>query len=1099
MRLILTHPRLLKNATHADIQLCLQRAAELGAETTVKAIISEILAPETLRPDFPVLLEATKAGQLSIVEMLLEYADVNAADDFGRTALAEAATRGYLDIATLLLSREDILVNKGSHPPLITASRRGYSSIVQLLLHHHDIDVNVQDADGQVSLAWAIDAEHWDVADILLAMPTIDVNRGTCPALIKACSKGHENLVERLLEREGIDVNVEDAKGWSPLTCAAFIGHESICSSLLGRPELKLAGRSVSPFVQAAAGGSEAVVRLLLSRIPIHSLNDVDVDGGNAVTALSIAARHGFSEIVELLVCKPEVDVNLGRPTPLMQASIGGHVGIVRLLLSHCAEALNVNVRDEHHSFATALWYACYSRKGRSAEIVQLLLERPDLDVNIGLEPNPLRVNDEPPLGSFDEYDMWQLSTPLHAACIRRPRAAQILCAAPGIDVNNMNAHDKTALMVVLDRDPTSKAVDYLLSCPESQNSAHLLKLLVYAAGLAGLSPSEERSIVDVMEKLLLNHQTVPVDINEPEPSTGLTALSAAVRGNSAAAVSYLLSLPAIDPNCGIPLPVIQAAIFGNVTVLEMLLRHPKTDPNVKSESGYTALGEACIPSLSFVPQSTIELLVSWPGVKVNAGKHTPLAIAVLYRSLHLALLLRSPNTDVNCRVPRPSRDFSTGPLALAMDALTPDQNGEGSISPASEQLEWRELCSAISSYHGTETCLGEQHAINVAHDPLYANVGRILYGPPPQLLDACDGACDPILVYCTKFRLQQVADMLLLRDGIDVNATGDCGCTALTWASQRRMETTVNMLLDRDDTTVDVRCVQHGHTALLAAAHQMCFQSVHKLLTHPRSHEINANAFAACGCNVFVSASRSGDEDTVQSILSLVDWREYPNAQDCKFGRTALLWASYFGHNSLVQLFLCQEEVSVDHRDRQGHTALMLAASGGHEDVVRSLLSSSRINNVHVCDRNGDTALSLAEWYGHKNLVKLLELRKDPVEFEVDGGRIYERICPGSFHLALMTVPETQDFIVFGYGSLIFKDAFPDDDVVWGVAYTIDPAYVAEVRDYLDYREKDGYTMETLDVYGLDERGNSIVTIHNVRCNFYFTGSYLAMLISLN
>lgn len=31
-----------------------------------------------------------------------------------------------------------------------------------------------------------------------------------------------------------------------------------------------------------------------------------------------------------------------------------------------------------------------------------------------------------------------------------------------------------------------------------------------------------------------------------------------------------------------------------------------------------------------------------------------------------------------------------------------------------------------------------------------------------------------------------------------------------------------------------------------------------------------------------------------------------------------------------------------------------------------------------------------------------------------------------------------------------ILQDAFPDDDTVWGVAYTIDPAYVAEVREYL-------------------------------------------------
>ncbi|KAF8990288.1 ChaC-like protein-domain-containing protein [Cyathus striatus] len=58
--------------------------------------------------------------------------------------------------------------------------------------------------------------------------------------------------------------------------------------------------------------------------------------------------------------------------------------------------------------------------------------------------------------------------------------------------------------------------------------------------------------------------------------------------------------------------------------------------------------------------------------------------------------------------------------------------------------------------------------------------------------------------------------------------------------------------------------------------------------------------------------------------------------------------------------------------------------------------------------------------------------------------------------------------------------DAFPDDDTVWGVAYTIDPAYEAEVRDYLDYREKDGYTMETLDIHGIDDKRHEKIIIHN-------------------
>lgn len=67
----------------------------------------------------------------------------------------------------------------------------------------------------------------------------------------------------------------------------------------------------------------------------------------------------------------------------------------------------------------------------------------------------------------------------------------------------------------------------------------------------------------------------------------------------------------------------------------------------------------------------------------------------------------------------------------------------------------------------------------------------------------------------------------------------------------------------------------------------------------------------------------------------------------------------------------LCRRYVDINIVTREGHTALHLAASNGHEPTVRCLLEKGA--NVNLVDINHFTALRLASENGHLNVVKLL------------------------------------------------------------------------------------------------------------------------------
>ncbi|KAK2782915.1 hypothetical protein FQN52_000555 [Onygenales sp. PD_12] len=88
------------------------------------------------------------------------------------------------------------------------------------------------------------------------------------------------------------------------------------------------------------------------------------------------------------------------------------------------------------------------------------------------------------------------------------------------------------------------------------------------------------------------------------------------------------------------------------------------------------------------------------------------------------------------------------------------------------------------------------------------------------------------------------------------------------------------------------------------------------------------------------------------------------------KYGRKALFYAASAGHTDLVRLLLSHDS-NVNAADKFGVTALIEAAAGGHSDCVQLLLSrGADANAVHKKGRN---ALAIAAFGGHIAVINIL------------------------------------------------------------------------------------------------------------------------------
>jgi len=185
------------------------------------------------------------------------------------TSLLVVSYLGNYPSVRLLLDKNADLesADQRGRTPLIWAAIQGHETVVKLLLDK-GADIEAKDRKGWTALILAVSLGHETLVRLLLdeGADIEPKNWIGKTALISATLLGHETLV-RLLLNKGANTESQDRFGETALHTAARLGHETIVRLLLdsgANPDSKdILG--LTPLMWAAKETRESVVKLLLN------------------------------------------------------------------------------------------------------------------------------------------------------------------------------------------------------------------------------------------------------------------------------------------------------------------------------------------------------------------------------------------------------------------------------------------------------------------------------------------------------------------------------------------------------------------------------------------------------------------------------------------------------------------------------------------------------------------------------------------------------------------------------------------------------------------------------------------------------------------